>query len=289
LLSVLPVMEVDSFLTGKRGVSLPFSDMCEPLVGGKKDFEELFRQALVFGKKNNWHHLELRGGRKYLEDEQESEEFTEHVLDLSGGVESVLKRLRNSTQRNIKKAEKSGVEISISTTPEALSSFCRLNRITRKDHGLPPQPMSFFRKVHERILVQKKGFIVLGTFERTVVAASVFMLFGNQALYKYGASDKFFQNLRANNAVMWHAIQWCCENGYKTLHFGRTEPENTGLQQFKMGWGVQEQVLRYYRYDLLKDEFIRKVPIVCLQKRLIEHLPIPVLNAAGKILYRHMG
>ena len=289
LVSVLPAMEVDSFLTGKRGVSLPFSDMCEPLAAGKKDFKELFQYALAFGKKNNWRYFELRGGGQYLEEEQESEVFTEHVLDISAGAESVFKKLRNSTQRNIRKAEKSGVEVSISTTPEALLSFCRLNQITRKDHGLPPQPMSFFYKLQDKMLVPKKGVIVLGTFEKAVVAADVFMLFGNQVLYKYGASDKFFQHLRANNAVMWHAIRWCCENGCKTLHFGRTEPENTGLQQFKMGWGVQELVLRYYRYDLVKKEFLRKDPIPSLQKRIMGRLPIPVLNAAGKILYRHMG
>ncbi|MEP6664139.1 MAG: hypothetical protein ABJC04_10785, partial [Verrucomicrobiota bacterium] len=31
LRALLPVMEVDSWLTGRRGVSLPFTDGCEPL------------------------------------------------------------------------------------------------------------------------------------------------------------------------------------------------------------------------------------------------------------------
>src|SRR5437868_4430600 len=35
------VMEVDSFLTGKRGVSLPFTDFCEPLA------EDNFSRSLL--------------------------------------------------------------------------------------------------------------------------------------------------------------------------------------------------------------------------------------------------
>ena len=37
----LPVMEVSSFITGKRGVSLPFSDLCEPLADDALQFEAL--------------------------------------------------------------------------------------------------------------------------------------------------------------------------------------------------------------------------------------------------------
>ena len=32
ILTLLPVMEVRSFLTGCRGVSLPFTDSCEPIL-----------------------------------------------------------------------------------------------------------------------------------------------------------------------------------------------------------------------------------------------------------------
>ena len=32
LSALVPVMEIDSFLTGKRGVSLPFTDFCEPII-----------------------------------------------------------------------------------------------------------------------------------------------------------------------------------------------------------------------------------------------------------------
>jgi hypothetical protein len=289
LKSVLPAMEVDSVLTGKRGISLPFSDMCEPLVDGPDEFKKLFSAALEHGRKNNWRYFEVRGGMEYLREQQESESYWEHSLDLSGDTESVFRKFRDSNRRNIKKAKRADVEVTISTSAEALAEFCRLNEITRKVHGLPPQPLSFFKQLRQKLLAKKKGFVALATYQGWHIAASVYLLFGDKALYKYGASDKNFQNLRGNNAVMWRAIQWCCEKGYKSLCFGRTEMDNEGLRIFKNGWGVNETPIRYYRYDLGKESFVRKAPMALLQKRIIERLPIPVLNAAGKLLYRHMG
>src|SRR3990172_8371413 len=32
LLSVIPIMEINSIFTGKRAVSLPFTDYCEPII-----------------------------------------------------------------------------------------------------------------------------------------------------------------------------------------------------------------------------------------------------------------
>lgn len=64
--ALVPVMEVNSFLTGKRGVSLPFTDYCEPIINGRIEFVELFNNIIAYGKKRGWKYLELRGGEKFL-------------------------------------------------------------------------------------------------------------------------------------------------------------------------------------------------------------------------------
>jgi len=40
------------------------------------------------------------------------------------------------------------------------------------------------------------------------IASAVYFHFGDKAIYKYGASDRKYQHLRANNLVMWEAIRW---------------------------------------------------------------------------------
>ncbi len=81
------------------------------------------------------------------------------------------------------------------------------------------------------------------------IAAAIFFRFGRNALYKYGASDKRFQALRANNLVMWQGIQFLARNGAEKLHFGRTEQENEGLRRFKLSWNTQEETIDYFRID----------------------------------------
>ena len=118
IVSVLPVMGVDSFLTGKRGVSLPFSDYCEPLAEDRGRFDALMDSVIEFGRKQGWKYFELRGGRRYLNGTEQSGSFLGHEIDLSGGAGDILATMRDSNRRNIKKAEKEGVKVELTTAPE---------------------------------------------------------------------------------------------------------------------------------------------------------------------------
>ena len=289
-ISLLPVMEVNSALTGRRGVCLPFTDTCEPIAENAQQFQKLFDQAVSLGKKQKWKYLEIRGGEKYLSAEQPAEFFHGHKLDLSSGQQQLFLNLRDSTQRNIKKAQNENINVTISTSPQSMKDFYRLNTRTRREHGLPPQPFHFFRNLHELIIKKDLGFIVTASVNNIVIAANVYLNFGKEVIYKYGASDKAFQHLRANNLVMWEAIKWSADHGFEKLCFGRTEPENKGLMQFKAGWGVKPYQIYYYRYDLQKNVFTSdSSDINPLFKKIFSKLPLPVLEMLGRILYRHMG
>ena len=126
---------------------------------------------------------------------------------------------RDSTKRNIKKAIQNGVHVTIQNSLQSVKEYYRLHCITRKCHGLPPQPFYFFKKIHEHIISQNKGFVALALHEGKVIAGAVFFQFGNQAIFKYGASDPRYLHIRPNNLVMWEAIKWHCQNGYQNLQF----------------------------------------------------------------------
>lgn len=288
--ALLPVMEVSSVLTGKRGVALPFTDYCEPIASNAEQFQEMFAAAVDLGKMRHWRYLELRGGERYFPNEEVAEFHYGHILDLTGGTGPLFAGLRDSTRRNIKKAEKEKLDVTFSTSPDAMQAFCRLNALTRRDHGLPPQPRRFFQCIHDQILAPGLGFIALASLRGMVIAANMYFTFGKQIIYKYGASAKSHQHLRANNLVMWEAIKRGCDHGYRTLCFGRTEPGNEGLRQFKAGWGAREYLIKYYRYDLQKNVFVKAPSVVKpLYHKIFSKLPIPALNMLGSILYRHMG
>lgn len=290
LLALIPIMEVRSFFTGKRGVSLTFTDYCEPIVEDQAMFPELFDHIVDFGRKSGWKYIELRGGRQYLPDAPVAARYVGHTLALCPDEKELVARFRSSNRRNIQRAIQEGVEVKACVSLQSVREFYQLHCLTRKRHGLPPQPFRFFKNVHEFVIARGNGFVFLASCGEETVAGAICFHFGNRALYKFGASDERYHHVRANNLVMWEAIRWYALNGYASFCFGRTSSDNDGLRQFKNGWGGEEKDLYYFKYDLNKGKFSEssKVakPIVNI---LLQKAPITLLKVLGALLYEHIG
>lgn len=290
LLALIPIMEVKSLLTGKRGVSLSFADYCEPIGTNAEAFTALFNHVIDFGRKRGWRHIELRGGESFLAAAPASDEYLCHTLELSGNEESLLSRFRHSTRINIKKAIREGVEIRISTAFQAIKDFYELHCMTRKRHGVPPQPFHFFRNIHEILIAKNSGLVLLASYRERPIAGAVCFHFGNKAIYKYGASDNSYQQLRANNLITWEAIKWYSGNGYAAFCFGRTNYENEGLRQYKNGWATTEKKIAYYEYNLKQGEFVGNLADKkTMGNAVLQKVPKSFLKTIGRILYRHIG
>jgi hypothetical protein len=290
LRTLVPVMEVKSILTGKRGVSLPFTDYCEPIIDNEFSFQEMLDNILTYGKQKGWKYLELRGGGHLLSGVQPCANYLWHTLDLKRSSDAIFRTFRKGTKSAIKKAEKEPFEIRVGRSEDSIIEFYRLNCVTRKYHGLPPQPQSFFRATYRHILKQGLGMVILASYRGTDIAGSVFFHFGDKAVYKYGASRREFQDLRANNLIIWKAINYCLEKGCTHFCFGRTERENEGLRIFKNGWGTQEHAMNYYKYDLGQARFIPGQNRVSkFQNMVFGKMPIPLLKIIGTVGYKHVG
>ena len=286
--SILPLMEVNSWLTGRRGIALPFTDDCEPLYSDAVAIRRLIQLAMAFGRTRGWKSVEWRGGRELFGEAPASLSFYGHSLDLEEEEDRMFARLESSVRRAIRKAERSGVIVTVSQSLEATKAFYLLQCKTRKKHGLPPQPFVFFRNIFEQILSKNLGMIAIASCQQRPIAASVFFQLGARAVYKYGASDESFQHLRGANVVMWEAIKWHARNGGKTLHLGRTSIGNEGLRRFKLGWGAGEQKIEYVKYDLRKNRFITETDEATgWYNRVFNLLPVGLSRLIGALLYRH--
>jgi len=283
---LMPMMEVSNWLTGRRAISLPFTDFCQPICPDRSLFEEMVQEACSFARQRSWRTLEFRGVETLLPDRPASQEYYVHRLELAQNPVGLFERFHTSTQRNIKKAERAGVRVCLDSSRLALQEFYRLNCRTRRRHGLPPQPYAFFRTLHEKFILPGKGLLFTAQAENRTIAAAIFLLFGSQVLYKYGASDEQYQSLRANNLLMWKAIEHCCIHHYADFNFGKTEPANEGLRRYKLNWGTKEKTIRYYKFHLQKKVFIR----TSMRERhwansLFAHMPLSLLKWIGQLLY----
>src|SRR6266516_3115697 len=217
LAALIPLMEVRSLFTGHRGVCLPFSDMCEPLIFDAEAMGLVRDRLLRFADERRWRHLEIRGSKSFQLAPGSTEKFYGHTLDLRSSAEELATRFASPVRRAIRKAERGGVKAVVARNRSAINDFYHLHAQTRRRHGLPPQPVSFFLNIYEHIINPGLGFIVLAQHGPRPIAAAIFSRFGRNALYKYGASDKRFRALRANNLDMWQGIQFLTRNGAAKL------------------------------------------------------------------------
>jgi hypothetical protein len=289
LAALIPLMEVRSRFTGCRGVCLPFSDVCEPLIFDSEPLD-LVRDRLVrFARERGWRHLEIRGGKWFQSTSDSATKFYGHTLDLRHRVEELANRFDGAVRRAIRKAERSGISALVVRNRQAIGDFYRLHVQTRRRHGLPPQPPSFFLNIYEHIIKPGLGFTVLAQRDSRPIAAAIFFRFGKNALYKFGASDKRFQEFRANNLVMWQGIRFLARTGAEKLHFGRTERENDGLRRFKLSWDTQEEIIDYFRFDPTGQQCLTPPRHASgFHKKVFGRLPLVFNRLAGSIIYPHL-
>ena len=286
---LLPLMEVGGWLTGRRGISLPFTDFCEAFCVNSEIPDDLFAEIECLGRKRGWRSVELRGHLP-LSDVAASLTYYEHFINLSSDTHVLLEQFRDGARYSIRKAERENVRCTVGDSESAIRTFYRLNGMTRRDHGLPPQPLAFFLSLHRWILAAGLGVVVLAFFEGNPVAGAVFFHFGRRVLFKYGASDKRFRHLCGNHLVIWTAIQWYGHRGYEVFSFGKTSEEHHGLRSFKLGWNAREQLRPYFKYDFRKGCFVKIHDRVSgWHNAVFRHMPIPLARAVGNLFYVYMA
>jgi CelD/BcsL family acetyltransferase involved in cellulose biosynthesis len=279
----LPWGRIESRLTGRRLVALPFSDACEPLTEGASS-EELAR-AIDEHRRAAGLGLEVRWGMEQLPG-QTVQSYWRHTLPLEQDADAVARQAKSSIRRGVSKARREGLTFERRTDAGALDAFYRLHLRTRKHQGVPTQPKRFIDGLGS-LFGRGHGFVALVSEGDRPLAAAVFLQLRGHLIYKYGASDRAALERRPNNLLFAEVIRWGCENGCRELDFGRTDLEQEGLKQFKRGWGADELPLQH-TYVGMDPPSGGDSGIQRLAAPVIRHSPPSVGRLFGA-LYRHFG
>ncbi|HZY74561.1 MAG TPA: GNAT family N-acetyltransferase [Edaphobacter sp.] len=285
--------EVQSWLTGKRLVSLPFSDHCEPLAD-TTDLQEILHYLHKQREKQQFRYIELRPalttGILNTQDQfTRSERFCFHVIDLRSELENIYQNLHsNCVRRKIKRAEREELTYESGHSEELLQKFRHLLLLTRRRHQLPPQPSSWFHNVL-RCLGNLVTIHVVSK-ETMPVASILTLTYKSRMVYKYGCSDTRFNAMGGTSLLFWKAIQQAHSMGIEEFDLGRSSYNDPGLIAFKNHLGAALSELSYYRnpsLDLKPEQ--NKSRISSLSRQVLAHLPDPLFAGVGQLLYRHMG
>jgi GNAT acetyltransferase-like protein len=283
---------ISSWLTGRRMVSLPFADHCEPLWESREERDEMFSFLRQTMKTQSWKYIEIRprtsGFLSDISTEERGSSFCFHALDLRPSLDALFAGLQKSSiQRMIRRAEREGLSCEKGRCEVLLEKFYRLMLKTRRRHKLPPQPISWFRNLinclGERLSIRvasKNGEAMAGiltlSHRRTLV-------------YKYGCSDERFHHWGSVPFLLWNAIQEAKETDFQEFDLGRSDIGNSGLIRFKDRWGGKAALLQYVKLSNQPPEHTGEDRRMRVAKRFFAYMPDGLLTAAGKLLYRHIG
>jgi len=293
--AIAPFFLVPGAFWGHRLVCLPCSEYCFPLANDPSDLEKLLLsvEAEVNAKKISF--LEIRGISHNLPVDRLSLKahpyYLNHVASLQDSLQDFKARLSRDTRYHLNRGERSQVSLKITQNEYDLKRFHRLTSDLRRRINLLPWPYRFFHSIFRHVLLTGYGFLLLAEYKGEVISGGIFFEFKDTILNKFNASDARFIQLRPNYLVMWKAIEYAYQKSYRNFDFGLTNPENSGLINFKKHWNTAESVLPYYYYPEIRG--VSSLPQTSLfyktHTRLNQLLPGFAHHLAAEIFYKRLG
>ena len=287
---------VNSWLTGRRLVSVPSSDHCEPLVT-----DPLETLALLTGieqelRREKAQYVDFHSRREIAFPTSLSRStlpYCFHELDLTPDMETLFAKChKSSIQRKIRRAEREDLAYESGRSETILETFLTLYALTRRRHRIPPQPRKWFRNL---ITCFGNDLTIRVAYKnRQPVAATLAIRYKDTLVYKYGCSDVRFNNLGGTPLLFWKMIEESKKLGLTSLDLGRSDLSNPGLITFKDRWGAHQSTLIYSRFALSRHATpVAKAFSPAWKKHLdrliLSHLPDQALFLLGHLLYRHVG
>ena len=187
----IPIARIDSRLTGRRLVSLPFSDVCSPALADDADpaVPGALSEALVEESRRARLGLTVHAPLSETPGAVVQHRFFRHLLPLEDDLAEVERGYSKSrVKRGIKKAQREGLGFERRTDSAALDTFYALHLETRRRQGVPTQPKRFIRRF-EDLFAEGLGFVGIVLDENRPIAAAVFLTHKTTITYKYGASE----------------------------------------------------------------------------------------------------
>ncbi len=282
---------VDSLLTGRRLVSLPFSDHCEPLVQSVEEQREILTFLHRLLEENEFRHVEIRPLSLDLTAEprmQIGAFYCFHELDLRPSREDLLRGCnKKSVQAKLRKAASGPLTVEEGWSDEILKKFYHLMVMTRRRHNLPPPPQEWFWNL--AALLGDRLLVRVVSLSGQPVASILTLSHQTTLIYKYGCSDSRYHHLGGMPFLIWKAIETAKQHGFEKFDLGRSDFSNEGLIKFKDHFGAVWSVLNYARMSAQPASKVMDGSTKRFAKHIFAHMPGRLLALSGRLLYRHIG
>lgn len=292
----LALYAVESWLTGRRLVSVPFATLSDPLSSSESQSKALFESAISLSQELKTDYVEIRTFKSAMgspEDQfQVVNSYRHHYIPLERDLDQIKKSFdRTCVRQRISRAEKSGVTVHPVSTEMDLKTFYKLYLITRKRLNLPPQPYRFIRSLWDHFGPDTVS-ARLACYKGEYVAGILLFRYRDRVSAEFMVMDERFHAVSPNHLLFWEAIREAWERKYRVFDFGRTAVTNIPLMDFKKRWGtvMGNLPIQYYSIRGNSDNPENHHSMLrAVIKQICKKAPNPLLEVFGNFIYKHMS
>lgn len=169
------------------------------------------------------------------------------VLDISQSDEILLENMRKNTRYSIRRAEKDGVKIVISKDVQDLPKFFKVYQNTVERQKWHAYGFEYLKREFEIFAKDDQISIFLAEYQGVVIAASLFIYYGDTVYYHHSGSLTEYQKIPASYLIQWESIKESKRRKFINYNFFGIAREDSpkhpwyGLSFFKKGFGGREQ------------------------------------------------
>jgi lipid II:glycine glycyltransferase (peptidoglycan interpeptide bridge formation enzyme) len=167
---------------------------------------------------------------------------TTYLVDLEGGAGAVLARIKAGTRRNIRLAERAGVETAVEHDASAVREFHPLLAETGRRQGFSPRDAVYFDTLLASVGQSCPAVVVLARSGGRAISGLIAIAAGPRLVYLYGGNAAGHERVHGAYAAQWAAIRWGIEQGCTVYdmwgvppHEDPTQP-GAGYFEFKTRW-----------------------------------------------------
>lgn len=168
------------------------------------------------------------------------------ILDVSKDQQVLWGGMHKERQRNVKHAEKNGLEYKEVVDKESIDGIVDVIKRTYKRKRVPMADFDLFLNAREALREYIEFFAAF--YEGKIIAGQIRLCYKDLVYAWFAGSDENHFKLRPNDFLMWNVICWAHDKGYKSFDFGGGgEPGKPyGVRDYKLKYGCQ--MFDYGRY-----------------------------------------
>ena len=201
------------------------------------------------------------------------------VLDLTLGADELFKQFSKDRRRNIRYAEKNGVEVREAVSDQDIVDAHRVYSTWRGTDRKQVHGDWSFESFEKTMRLRANRRLFLAFYEGQVIAINIFRFFPG-GLFESAANSSLdqFMNLKPNDLLQWRGIQWACAQGLRRHSLG-------GTHTFLLRFGGKVVPVIRYRLDrtLLKRHDL-KDSLRATARSLLRSAPAGVDQTVRKLL-----